>query len=86
MLPHRHLALSKVLYGEEHGFGKRILELLMVSGQDNLDNKMLVFCRYKYILQVLIAHADKNEWVLLCDFVAAKSHVKVILDDGTRDH
>lgn len=89
MLPNRHGALNTSLYGNEHGFGERVLNLDMVSGQDNLDIKLPVLCRYaKDSLPILSTEINKNEWTLLCNAVATdwKGNVKVIFDDGTRDH
>jgi hypothetical protein len=88
MLPSRHCALSTSLYGEEHGSGERILSLDMVSGQDNLNIKLPVLCRYTQdSFPILSTEINKNEWTLLCNIVAgARNHVKVIFDDSSRDH
>jgi hypothetical protein len=47
MLEHRHSALNKALYGEEHGFNERVLQLKMVSSQGEFEIKMPVVCRMR---------------------------------------
>ncbi|KAF1911540.1 hypothetical protein BDU57DRAFT_524070 [Ampelomyces quisqualis] len=86
MLPQRHEALSAALYGEEYGFGERIMFLDLVSGQDNLWIKMQILCHYENNLPILETRIDKDQWKLFCDIVAGHGVVKIILDDGARDH
>ncbi|KAH8732656.1 hypothetical protein GQ44DRAFT_667906 [Phaeosphaeriaceae sp. PMI808] len=87
MLQHRHDALSRALYGDEHGCGERTLKLEMISGQENLDIELPVLCRYENNSPVLVtSKIDKSEWVSLYNTVEARGRVKVILYDGTSDY
>lgn len=61
MLPHRYSVLSRALYGKEYGFGERVLQFDMVSGQDNLDIKIPVLCQYMSNQLVLIAQGNKDD-------------------------
>jgi hypothetical protein len=82
ILSHRHEALYKALYGEEHGFGERVTHLGMVSGQEDIDSRMPVLCRYKDSTPSFVTTIYKDYWLLLCNIVAVDGHVKVILDHG----
>lgn len=86
MLPHRYNTFERTLYGDEHGFGERTLSLEMVSGQNDLDIKLPLRCRYKDNMPILSTAIDKKDWMLLCSIVASDRVVRVIFDDRKRDH
>lgn len=86
MLPHRHETLSATLYGEEYGFGERIMTLDLQSGQDNLWIDLPILCRYEDNLPSLSTRTDKEQWKLFCNIVASQGVMKIILYDGVRDH
>jgi hypothetical protein len=86
MLPHRYKTLCKALYGEEHGFGERILRLELMSGQENLDIRIPVLCRYKDNTPSFATTIHKDYWPLLCNIVVVDGQVKVIFDDGERNY
>jgi hypothetical protein len=86
ILQHRYEALNTALYGEGYGFGERILDLEMESGQRNLDIKLPVLCRYENNVPVLQTNINRTHWRTLYDMVATDVTVKVILNDGRRDH
>jgi hypothetical protein len=60
MLPCRYKAFSEVLYGDEYGFRERTLTLQMMPGQDNLNVKLPMLCRYKFNLPILSTRIDKD--------------------------
>ncbi|QRC97890.1 hypothetical protein JI435_152270, partial [Parastagonospora nodorum SN15] len=86
MLPHRYNTFERTLYGDEHGFGERTLSLEMVSGQNDLDIKLPLRCRYKDNMPILSTVIDKKDWMLLCSIVNSDRVVRVIFDDRKRDH
>lgn len=86
MLSHRHETLSAALYGEEYGFGERIMTVDALSGQDNLRIDIPVLCRYEDNLPILSTRIEKDQWKLFCNMVASQGVVKIIMYDGTRDH
>ena len=87
MLPHRHALLSLALYGPSHGSGLRTLDLSMLSGERHIELKVPVLCRYENNVPVLeTKNVEKSEWELLCSIVQSEGRVKVIFDDGNKDH
>jgi hypothetical protein len=74
ILSHCHESFSKPPYGCEYGFGERTLNSKMVSGQQNLNIKPLVLCRYEDNLYALIVMIDKDKRILLRNVGRRKSY------------
>lgn len=86
MLAHRHSALNKTLYGEEHGFGERTLELEMLSTQRHIEIRMPVLCRYANNSPIPESRlVEQSDWSALCSIVANEGGVRVTFSDGTSD-
>jgi hypothetical protein len=72
------VALDKALYGHEHGFGERILNLEIRSRSPRFNIKLPVTCRYsRNRPKFSTDRVTDSNWDMLCSFAAEEEFLRV---------